>query len=94
MTALVEWEILARRAGEQVDRLLADVSECRVQLAAERVECARQRDRVAAAEHETRQACDRARATIAEQDREIADLRRQLRLASERIVALRTGRAA
>lgn len=88
------WEGLARRSGEQSARFLADLGECRVQLASVKVECARQRDKVAAAEHETRQACDRARVKIAEMDREVADLRRQLRLASERILAMRAERAA
>ena len=92
------WEGLARRAGEQAERFRLELSETRQVLASVRAD----RDQLARKVEEDagilRQSQDRARETIAEQAREhraeIEDLKRQLRLASQRIVDLKIERAA
>lgn len=92
------WPGLARASAEQAERFRVELSEARSQLASVRTERDLLRRQVETAQHEVRLACEKAQRKIDEMHREhraeIEDLKRQLRLASQRIVDLKIERAA
>lgn len=92
------WPGLARANAEQAERFRVELSEARSQLTSMRTERDLLRRQVETAQHEVRLACEKAQRKIDEMHREhraeIEDLKRQLRLASQRIVDLKIERAA
>ncbi len=92
------WPGLARASAEQAERFRVELSEARSQLTSMRTERDLLRRQVETAQHEVRLACEKAQRKIDEMHREhraeVEDLQRQLRLASRRIVGLKTERAA
>ena len=92
------WPGLARANAEQAERFRVELSEARSQLTSMRTERDLLRRQVETAQHEVRLACEKAQRKIDEMHREhraeVEDLKRQLRLASQRIVDLKIERAA
>ena len=92
------WPGLARASAEQAERFRVELSEARSQLTSMRTERDLLRRQVETAQHEVRLYAAKAQRKIDEMHREhraeVEDLQRQLRLASRRIVGLKTERAA
>ena len=88
------WPGLARASAEQAERFRVELSEARSQLTSARTECDLLRRQLETAQHEVRLYAAKAQTKIDEMHREhraeVEDLQRQLRVASRRIVALKS----
>ena len=88
------WPGLARASAEQAERFRVELSEARSQLTSMRTERDLLRRQVETAQHEVRLYAAKAQTKIDEMHREhraeVEDLQRQLRVASRRIVALKS----